>query len=202
MRLFMEFGDLPRGKNSGKHENALSDVAKGVELAPEQLAEREYIKERDRQRGLEEEEEKESDMDRLARTENVSFAAARLDGDDHSPSNRPLPFMAKKRLTTRDNSWMAPPAGLASVGPLDMDDHKCFVPKKCVHRFTGHNKGVHRIRLFPNTGHLLLSAGLDGKCKVWSIEKKQGHAYLCRSLGSGARRAVQPGRHQVCVGVL
>jgi pre-mRNA-processing factor 17 len=59
---------------------------------------------------------------------------------------------------------------------------------KCVHRFTGHNQGVRRIRLFPITGHLLLSAGLVGKCKVWSIAEKQvtrtyiGHSAAVRDV--------------------
>ena len=49
-------------------------------------------------------------------------------------------------------------------------------PKKCVGRLLGHNKGVHRLRLFPHIGHLFLSAGLEGKYKIWivlqSLEKK------------------------------
>jgi pre-mRNA-processing factor 17 len=69
----------------------------------------------------------------------------------------------------RGRSWIEPPPGVRGVEWGDVQDHACFVPKKCIHRFTGHNKGVHRIRLFPGTGHLLLSAGLDGKCKVWSV---------------------------------
>jgi pre-mRNA-processing factor 17 len=96
---------------------------------------------------------------------------------DEEPSEPSTTFHGKEETNYKGLSWMAPPAGMASLvasdEPLEMDHHKCFVPKKCVYRFTGHNKGVHRIRLFPKTGHLLLSGGLDGKCKVWSVSDRQ-----------------------------
>jgi pre-mRNA-processing factor 17 len=178
----------PSREETWNAENALSDVQKGVELAPEQIAEREYIAERNRQKGLEEEQEKEPDMDRLVERKMSHLLPPRLQGDDHKPMEPSTAFHGDEEFDYKGNSWIAPPAGLGTVGHLDMDHHKCFIPKKCVHRFTGHNQGVHRIRLFPKTGHLLLSAGLDGKCKVWSVEKRKvmrtyvGHSAAVRDV--------------------
>jgi len=173
-------------------ENALSDLAKGGvdALAPEQLAEREYIKERNRQRGLaEEQKEEESAFDRLVERKMSHLLPPRMESDQ--PVEASTTFHGKEEFDYKGQSWLAPPAGLGSLladGDLGMNHHRCFVPKKCVHRFTGHNKGVHRIRLFPRTGHLILSAGLDGKCKVWSVQEKQvmrtyvGHAAAVRDV--------------------
>jgi pre-mRNA-processing factor 17 len=158
-------------------ENQLSDITKGglESLAPEQLAERAYIKERDRQKGLAEESKEElSAFERLLERKMAHLLPPKMESDQ--PLEPSTTFHGTAELDYKGRSWAAPPAGLGAVagnGELDMDHHKCFVPKKCVHRFTGHNMGVHRIRLFPHTGHLLLSAGLDGKCKVWSVEQKQ-----------------------------
>jgi pre-mRNA-processing factor 17 len=70
--------------------------------------------------------------------------------------------------------------------PLDVDgvnlrgqsgEQECFVPKKCVHTWSGHTKGVSRIQLFPGSGHLILSGSLDTRIKV------RYHYSLLTSLG-------------------
>lgn len=183
----------PPGVEEQWHEeNQLSDIHKsGVEdLAPEQLAERAYIQERNRQRGMEQDSRQEmSAQERLVERKMAHLLPPASSDTAIEPSTK---FHGKQEYDYKGRSWIAPPAGLGAVVAdsnfMDMNHHKCFVPKKCVHRFTGHEKGVHRIRLFPRTGHLLLSAGLDGKCKVWSIEQKQvmrtyiGHSAAVRDV--------------------
>ena len=61
--------------------------------------------------------------------------------------------------------WWQAPSGVRADG----GDHACYVPKKCVKKLTGHTKGVQCVEYYPGTGHLLLSASLDGKCKIWDI---------------------------------
>jgi pre-mRNA-processing factor 17 len=183
----------PPTKEERYHQdNALSDLARGGEdaLAPEQLAERQYIADRKKQKGLaEEQQEERQDFDRMVERKMAHLLPPRLQGAEEifEPSTT---FHGKEALDFKGQSWMAPPAGLGSAAKedLEMDHHKCYIPKKCIHRFTGHNKGVHRIRLFPRTGHLLLSGGLDGKCKVWSVESRQimrtyiGHSAAVRDV--------------------
>lgn len=182
----------PSKEERWQQENELSDIQKGgiESLAPEQLAERQYIKERDRLLGIAEEEKEESrGWEQHMERKMAHLLPPKMNDEAKEPTST---FHGQEETNYKGESWMVPPAGMGSIAaskePLEMDHHKCYVPKKCVHRFTGHNKGVQRIRLFPRTGHLLLSAGLDGKCKVWSIPQRQvmrtyeGHSAAVRDV--------------------
>ncbi|KAI9215965.1 WD40-repeat-containing domain protein, partial [Blastocladiella britannica] len=66
-------------------------------------------------------------------------------------------------------TYMHPP----TVAGVDLtpgaDPPTAFLPKRCLHTYRGHSKGVNAIRLLPGTGHLLLSASMDGKVKLWDV---------------------------------
>jgi len=152
------------------------DTVGGPEfLSPEQQEERKHIAERNRQRGLKEDAstQENQNFDRMVERKMKHLLPPRMAEEDPEPMEAKSIFHGTEEFDYKGQSWMEPPAGTRKGVENDVSDHTCYVPKKCVHRFTGHNKGVQRIRMFPLTGHLLLSAGLDNKCKIWSIPLKQ-----------------------------
>ena len=67
-------------------------------------------------------------------------------------------------------SFLHPPQDLDGVNLRP--DHvpaKCFIPKKLLHTYTGHSKSLTAIKWFPRSAHLFLSAGMDGKIKLWEV---------------------------------
>lgn len=169
-------------------DDALPAIESGVELDPRIMKERAYLAERDRQRGILENDDNEKEKyDRMVERKMSHLLPPRL-AEDAVAIESTTTFHGAEEVDYRGRSWTSPPAGVKGVDAFDMEDHACYVPKKCVFRFTGHEKGVHRIRLFPRTGHLLLSAGLDGACKVWSVEQRKcmrtynGHSAAVRDV--------------------
>ena len=71
--------------------------------------------------------------------------------------------------------WNAPNAG------------GCYVPKRLVHTYSGHAKGVSAIRYFPWSAHLLLSACMDGSVRLWRV----GGDYKCLRSYNGHAEAVR-----------
>ncbi|KZT06299.1 pre-mRNA splicing factor [Laetiporus sulphureus 93-53] len=78
-------------------------------------------------------------------------------------------FHGKSMYDYQGRTYMHPPIAEAPQLLQEAGSQESFIPKVCIHTWTGHTQGVSVIRLFPNTGHLLLSGSMDTKIKLWDI---------------------------------
>lgn len=69
---------------------------------------------------------------------------------------------------TQGRSFVDAPTDLPAA-PDPKNPEKSYLPKKCIHTWSGHTKQVQAIRWMPKTAHLLLSAGMDSKVKIWDV---------------------------------
>lgn len=72
-------------------------------------------------------------------------------------------FHGKSETDYAGNSWITAPKDKKK------ENETCYVPKRWIHTWSGHTKGTSAIRFFPGSGHLLLSAGMDHKVKIWDV---------------------------------
>ncbi|KAF8366640.1 prp-17, partial [Pristionchus pacificus] len=78
-------------------------------------------------------------------------------------------FHLKEALDYQGRSFMAVPSFTGVNLREDAVPDRCFIPKKLVHTYKGHSKGINAMRLFPKSGHLLLTASMDSKIKLWEV---------------------------------
>lgn len=78
-------------------------------------------------------------------------------------------FHGKSTTDYQGRTYMYPPISEAPHLNHDAGTQDCFIPKTCIHTWTGHTQGVAVIRLFPKTGHLMLSGSMDTKIKLWDV---------------------------------
>ena len=89
--------------------------------------------------------------------------AGGLETDANSRGGEKSFFHGAAEKNYAGESWITPPKDRKRE-----NDH-CYAPKRCIHTWSGHAKGVQAIRFFPKHGHLILSAGLDSKAKIWDV---------------------------------
>ena len=75
-------------------------------------------------------------------------------------------FHGKSLTDYQGRTYMHPPLAEAPHLAQEPGSQECFIPKVCVHTYTGHNQGVSVIKLLPQTAHLFLSGSMDTKIKV------------------------------------
>ncbi|KAG8814362.1 hypothetical protein FRC17_001147, partial [Serendipita sp. 399] len=85
------------------------------------------------------------------------------------PGNESTIFHGKSLTDYQGRTYMHPPYSVAPQLSQETGSQETFIPKKCIHTWTGHTAGVSVIRLFPNTSHLLLSGSMDNKIKLWDV---------------------------------
>lgn len=90
--------------------------------------------------------------------------------DGTQPDNQPDDqYSTSEYLAT----FNYPNGDFLAYSPIKTLRNECFVPKKVIHKFPGHENGISKLEFFPQSGHLLLSGGNDSIIRLWDLYNKR-----------------------------
>ena len=116
--------------------------------------------------GGEDEEEEESGEEDNAVTRRANRSKAKRGGGVGQETST---FHGKSLTDYQGRTYMHAPLAEAPHLASETGTQECFIPKVCIHTYTGHTQGVSVIRLLPKTAHLFLSGSMDTKIKVRTL---------------------------------
>lgn len=89
-------------------------------------------------------------------------------GKDSLPFMPTTQFHARVTKDYQNRLWVQPPSSMRTFSQLET--YTPYIPKRTLLSTLAHEGGVTSTNFFPNYGHLLLTAGLDGSACVWSVD--------------------------------
>nr|KAF6341034.1 cell division cycle 40 [Myotis myotis] len=89
--------------------------------------------------------------------------------EEEKPGEEKTILHVKEMYDYQGRSYLHIPQDVGVNLRSSVPPEKCYLPKKQIHVWSGHTKGVSAVRLFPLSGHLLLSCSMDCKIKLWEV---------------------------------
>nr|XP_032643175.1 pre-mRNA-processing factor 17 isoform X1 [Chelonoidis abingdonii] len=89
--------------------------------------------------------------------------------EDDKPGEEKTILHVKEMYDYQGRSYLHVPQDVGVNLRSTVPPEKCYLPKKQLHVWSGHTKGVSAVRLFPLSGHILLSCSMDCKIKLWEV---------------------------------
>ncbi|XP_010185617.1 PREDICTED: pre-mRNA-processing factor 17 [Mesitornis unicolor] len=89
--------------------------------------------------------------------------------EDDKPGEEKTILHVKEMYDYQGRSYLHVPQDVGVNLRSTVPPEKCYLPKKQIHVWSGHTKGVSAVRLFPLSGHILLSCSMDCKIKLWEV---------------------------------
>ena len=95
-------------------------------------------------------------------------------------------FHGEEEFKYDGSSWLAKPKTLKARSD------RCYTPEKTTKQWIAHGKGVSHLEFFPNSGHVLLTCGMEGVAKIWDSGDENNKFKLLRSY-TGHTKAIKSG---------